>query len=149
MKFTCGHQTKKQTPCCKKVPFRDMKCYLHRKICGTCCICLNEIAPSDNLTLKCHHNFHKECINKWFKQQLNCPHCRKVIRDKKTLTWFEEFNQKDEEWLPNSEPVVVRRRENHLRIHRLRRRNAARRAQRRRTLMEHFFLLIGSFGNDD
>ena len=148
MKFRCGHPTKKNTPCCKKVPFRDMKCHLHRQNCGTCCICLSEITSEENLSLKCHHNFHKGCINNWLKHQLSCPHCRAPVTDKKTLTWFDEYNLKDEEWLPEeNDATPVNRRQHHLlRVRRLRRRNAARRSRRQRTLMEQFFLLIGSIG---
>ena len=30
-------------------------------------------------TLTCNHVFHKKCIDKWLKDNLNCPMCRKEI----------------------------------------------------------------------
>ncbi len=30
-------------------------------------------------TLTCNHGFHKKCIDKWLKNNLSCPMCRKEI----------------------------------------------------------------------
>jgi len=39
-----------------------------------CSICL--IEDNDFIKLKCGHNFHINCINKWLKEKFNCPLCR-------------------------------------------------------------------------
>ena len=47
-----------------------------------CTICLNDI---DNNQIvreinKCKHCFHVECADKWFEENITCPHCRQDIR---------------------------------------------------------------------
>ena len=49
-----------------------------------CCICLEEI-KDDFTTTSCNHNFHKKCLQTWFKDQPayknggwgKCPMCRR------------------------------------------------------------------------
>jgi hypothetical protein len=117
MNFTCGVPTKNGSACRKKVPFQDMKCYYHRgETVGQCSICLETINTSEKITLACYHTFHDRCIHKWLsmknKECKECPNCRAVVRDNKTLSWIEDFRQKekDEDWLPDKEIRVPRRR---------------------------------------
>lgn len=50
-----------------------------------CCICLEEIDNSQDITLNCGHSFHKSCLKEWLKTQqknnndTNCPLCREII----------------------------------------------------------------------
>ena len=45
-----------------------------------CPICqLTYTKGEDKRRLHCNHEFHKKCIDKWLKQVLNCPLCRKEI----------------------------------------------------------------------
>jgi WD40 repeat protein len=51
-----------------------------------CTICLdtfdtpkNGPGPTDTVTTKCYHRFHRKCINKWLEQHNNCPVCKRVI----------------------------------------------------------------------
>ena len=39
-----------------------------------CIICFSEISENE-AKLSCTHNFHKECINKWFRIKKVCPVC--------------------------------------------------------------------------
>ena len=43
-----------------------------------CSICL-DLIDNNSCTLKCSHNFHKECIKEWFQQKSICPNCRREI----------------------------------------------------------------------
>lgn len=48
----------------------------------TCCICLDSIGFSSNLTTSCRHTYHTVCLQEWLKQQLTCPLCRTKIPKK-------------------------------------------------------------------
>ena len=53
----------------------------HKKLEGTCCICLETITKNKSL-LECNHIFHKKCLEKWKKKtenEFNCPLCRQKI----------------------------------------------------------------------
>ena len=44
---------------------------------GKCCICLEEYRWLDKVVeLPCKHNFHHNCIDKWFSNKCTCPVCR-------------------------------------------------------------------------
>ena len=43
-----------------------------------CSICL-ELIDDNCCTLKCSHNFHKNCITEWFEHKSICPNCRTNI----------------------------------------------------------------------
>jgi len=46
----------------------------------TCSICLNEVKPTRNNTIRCGHIFHTSCIERWKSQgKHTCPVCRKVF----------------------------------------------------------------------
>ncbi len=145
MNFTCGAPTKIGSTCKKKVPLQDTKCHYHRgETVGQCSICLETINTSEKMTLACYHTFHDRCIHKWLCMKNNeckeCPNCRAVVRDNKTLSWIEDFHQreKDEDWLPNKEIRVPRRRRRGLR----RRRRAS---PETRSLLASFYDRLTSY----
>jgi len=42
-----------------------------------CPICVSEFdSETQIIQLLCHHQFHKDCIKKWFDQSFKCPCCR-------------------------------------------------------------------------
>ena len=44
---------------------------------STCCICLNGYVEGITLTkLQCNHEFHKSCVDEWFKINPTCPLCK-------------------------------------------------------------------------
>ena len=137
MPFTCKGVTKKNRPCRNKVPLEGGCCHVHADInTQTCSICLENLSKDTMVVLKCHHSFHKECIHKWLGKKLECPYCRRPVRDRKTLKWLDAFGDKDEEWLPTNRSAenVPRRRRRRLRA-------AAQRAQRERETRSAFNLL--------
>jgi hypothetical protein len=44
-----------------------------------CSICFEGITKKKRKNLSCNHRFHKNCINKWFGKQKNCPECRDIV----------------------------------------------------------------------
>lgn len=136
MHHTCGALTKKETKCIRKVPFEDCKCFQHadKNEVVQCTICLEDINPTQRIKLKCHHTFHEKCIHRWLTKKHECPLCRHRVKDKKTLQWMDNYDETDEEWLPETEVDVPERR-----WRRLRRRVSARRTI---TLMDHLSALI-------
>ena len=40
-----------------------------------CSVCLKDMWAQ--VTLKCGHKYHFQCINRWFDYQMNCPYCRR------------------------------------------------------------------------
>jgi hypothetical protein len=51
----------------------------------TCSICMTPMVTADmtnqQLSLRCNHSFHRECIEQWFRQSPRCPVCRTDIRE--------------------------------------------------------------------
>ena len=46
----------------------------------SCSICLEEFKTGDNIKkLNCTHIFHKECLEPWLNNNINCPMCRTDI----------------------------------------------------------------------
>ncbi len=41
-----------------------------------CSICLENISNENKKKLSCNHEFHKDCIITWLRQQNTCPNCR-------------------------------------------------------------------------
>jgi hypothetical protein len=43
-----------------------------------CSICLDNVNSFDDIlsVTRCNHIFHKTCLNKWSKNNNNCPNCR-------------------------------------------------------------------------
>ncbi len=56
---------------------------------GTCAICQAPFAAAEEEDQNqeqreithCHHAFHKECIDTWFRENVHCPVCRHDIRE--------------------------------------------------------------------
>jgi len=59
----------------KQPEFQEVK----KQELASCAICLCDFEPQDSIKklAVCHHAFHTECIDQWFKQKPNCPNCRK------------------------------------------------------------------------
>ncbi|XP_070200984.1 E3 ubiquitin-protein ligase DZIP3-like [Littorina saxatilis] len=76
-----------------KKPVADKKCeaswqssteggnILFKAIEEECCICLVEFTKACRYPLECGHTFHKQCIDKWVKEQgeRTCPICRNIV----------------------------------------------------------------------
>lgn len=72
----------------------------------SCCVCLSRLKGRDDISvLPCLHEFHRECINRWFNVcRKTCPICRlsmegeeKVRLTREELTeemviWFSSFH---------------------------------------------------------
>ena len=88
--------------------------------CAICCCCTQK---SNNL--KCGHNFHQHCLNKWiiFGKNTSCPICRdllstslevklvfylKMSRDLKKL--YNTIENKDPEWFDEDDKHTFKRR---------------------------------------
>ena len=61
-----------------------------------CVICIREMEDGDIVRRikKCGHCFHINCIDKWFEENITCPHCRQDIR---ILNNEEEEEESDNE----------------------------------------------------
>jgi len=46
-----------------------------------CCICIDDIISGKYVKLPCDHEFHYDCVRKWFAEQLVCPVCRHSIEE--------------------------------------------------------------------
>jgi BspA type Leucine rich repeat region (6 copies)/Ring finger domain len=44
-----------------------------------CSLCFNKISDSAIKVTKCIHIFHKDCVDEWLKNELNCPQCNTII----------------------------------------------------------------------
>jgi len=72
---------------------------------STCAICIADYEPDDLLrVLPCGHNFHKDCIDQWFKQSLLCPFCKKDIRTTNEETAVEIQPSDEGEEAPTQPP---------------------------------------------
>lgn len=43
-----------------------------------CSICLMDMSITPTRTLKCGHQYHCMCIDRWFINSLTCPLCRNI-----------------------------------------------------------------------
>ena len=52
-----------------------------------CSVCLDNLNFSeDHISVtKCGHIFHKRCLNRWTRQNTNCPECRKRVHWRNTV----------------------------------------------------------------
>lgn len=71
-----------------------------------CPICFNEFAKGDEIMSIpiCKHQYHKDCILPWFKNQNNCPSCRSIIRVNMLKHYHGEFELPSENQA-NMEPA--------------------------------------------
>ena len=44
-----------------------------------CVICMDSMQSGDVWELKCHHKFHKKCVDMWLREHGTCPMCRAPI----------------------------------------------------------------------
>ncbi len=52
------------------------------KLDNNCSICLEKFSKNDSIYITdCNHYFHKDCIIKHFKNNYNCPLCRRFVYD--------------------------------------------------------------------
>lgn len=63
-----------------------------------CSICFDEIAQNQSKTLTCNHTYHKQCINLWLEDNINCPLCRSIVQNSnrpnkipKLMSWIFTF----------------------------------------------------------
>lgn len=58
-----------------------------------CPVCFSEFLKDDQVMTVpvCKHQYHKDCILPWFKNQNNCPSCRSVIRVNMIKHYHGEF----------------------------------------------------------
>ncbi|KAL5205125.1 hypothetical protein ABZP36_009996 [Zizania latifolia] len=49
---------------------------------GSCAVCLAEFRDGETLRLlpRCHHAFHRGCIDTWLRAHVNCPLCREPVQ---------------------------------------------------------------------
>lgn len=46
----------------------------------SCAICLDDYEDGDEIrVLKCKHRYHKQCIDMWLKNSVQCPFCKRPI----------------------------------------------------------------------
>jgi len=54
---------------------------------GACCICLFDYRGGDKIRkLNCNHYFHKQCIDIWFKRNIQCPLCKQYVINAQILS---------------------------------------------------------------
>ena len=69
-----------------EVDWQKIRDNIKSKGCGTCPICLRDIATSDCSVTSCSHTFHTQCLNAWAqfcrkaKNTPTCPCCRSVFQ---------------------------------------------------------------------
>ena len=46
-----------------------------------CSICQDQIKKDEQfLSLKCHHEYHQECVEIWFMREKICPNCKQEVQ---------------------------------------------------------------------
>ena len=51
-----------------------------------CSVCMEEIQPNQIVrVLNCGHQYHHQCIDKWFIQHKSCPYCREIFNKNNNL----------------------------------------------------------------
>ena len=54
-----------------------------------CSICLGNIeSKRDLITTSCNHNYHIDCLYKWYKNEKTCPYCRDNIDKSQKIKEF-------------------------------------------------------------
>lgn len=53
----------------------------HKQDIEKCAICINEFKEEENVRrLRCSHEFHMRCVDKWLKANTTCPMCRQNVK---------------------------------------------------------------------
>ena len=59
-----------------------------------CCVCLSRLEGEETSVLPCFHEFHKECVERWFSAyRKNCPICRFSMEKEKCYYAGEFFTE--------------------------------------------------------
>jgi hypothetical protein len=56
---------------------RRLNMFIHDSS-NSCSVCLEDYNDGEKVALKCGHKYHTLCINKWIKENGNCPLCKEV-----------------------------------------------------------------------
>lgn len=82
--------------CCYKLPMRDDHVCVQNRLNQNCSVCLEDLNCSRQsiIFLKCQHNIHKNCLDRYIKTSINCPVCRKSLIEPRILEahYDREFN---------------------------------------------------------
>jgi len=74
----CNHKTLVGKDC-QNSCIEGTMCYLHNKTHHECPICMNPLMRKGRV-LKCNHEFHYACLNKWRETgNRTCPVCRAIF----------------------------------------------------------------------
>ncbi|XP_062074874.1 uncharacterized protein LOC133778872 [Humulus lupulus] len=59
-----------------------------------CCVCLSRLEGEETTILPCMHEFHKECVERWFHAcRKTCPVCRFAMEEDKCYYAGEFFTE--------------------------------------------------------
>ncbi len=71
----------------------------------TCVICFEEEGGL-RTELFCGHNFHKECIEEWFRRNYECPFCPMCKRDFRKHRQYARFDRYYQERLTSKYSII-------------------------------------------
>ena len=70
----CEGSPKQPNTLTEKILFTDI---MSNEVCS---ICLEKFTQNEEISLlTCKHQFHKQCVEKWFKKDTSCPICRQSV----------------------------------------------------------------------
>ncbi len=80
MTLTICKGVKKNGDACRFRAREDGYCRIHApKESKECPICYEVIKGKDSKVTSCKHLFHRECLEKWTRDNSTCPMCRHII----------------------------------------------------------------------
>ncbi|KAJ3696375.1 hypothetical protein LUZ61_000080 [Rhynchospora tenuis] len=64
------------------LPLLEFRCSSAGKA-EECAVCLAEFKDGDKARVlpRCHHQFHVDCVDTWFRSHANCPLCRTPVEE--------------------------------------------------------------------